>query len=71
MNQLRDKKTGQYVSMKKATEIEPDKIIDIWLKEEPKEQDALKDHRRFAEILFIYVATIFVIVSTFYILFRW
>jgi hypothetical protein len=36
MNKLRDKRTGQYVSMKKATEIEPNKIIDIWLKEEPE-----------------------------------
>ena len=36
-----------------------------------KEQDALGEHRKFAEILFIYVATIFMIVVSFYVLFRW
>ena len=42
--------------MKKATEIEPNKIIDIWLKEEPKpveKQDALSPIRSAAELVLI------------------
>ena len=35
MNKLRDKNTGQYVSSKKAEEIDPNKVIDIWFGPEP------------------------------------
>ena len=35
----RDKKTGQYLSTKKAPEIDTKNVIDIWCCEEPVEND--------------------------------
>jgi hypothetical protein len=36
MNQLRDKKTGQYISMKKIPEVDTKNVIDIWVGGEPE-----------------------------------
>ena len=38
MTQLRDKKTGQYLSTKKVPEIDTKNVIDIWCCEEPVEK---------------------------------
>lgn len=50
---LRDKKTGLFISMKKAARVEPNKIIDIWLNEEPKPVNALAPIRSAAELVLI------------------
>ena len=61
MKQLRDKHTGQYVSMKDAGKKELEIAIRLFNETEPEssqEKDALTDIRSAAELILILVATI-------------
>jgi len=67
MNQLRDKRTGQYVSSKKAEEIDANKVIDIWFGPEPTGKESSDWQIDFTiKILGI----IFLLLSIFYLLRR-
>ena len=70
MNRLRDKKTGQYVSMKKMPEVDTGKVIDIWFSEEKKERDELSQMRSIAELVLILLMSIAVIIGTVYMVVR-
>jgi len=73
MKQLRDKHTGQYVSMKDAGKKEVELAIRVWSQEpEPveKKKDALGYCRSVWELIFILVLTIFVIVAAVYLVVR-
>jgi hypothetical protein len=71
VNQLRDKKTGQFVSTKDAGKKEVDLAIRIWSQEpESVEKDALGYCRSVWELIFILVLTIFVVVASVYVVVR-
>ena len=70
MNKLRDKKTGQYVSMKKMPEVDTNKVIDIWFSEEKKERDDISQMRSIAELVLILLMSIAVIIGTVYMVVR-
>jgi len=74
MNNLRDKKTGQFVSTKGAGKKEVELAIRVWSQEpEPsqeKKEDALGYCRSVWELIFILAVTIFVVVATVYLVVR-